>query len=89
MPKWFDLNFRVTDYSSTIHHNNLLAFFHYNEGDCQVLPINYVVDYEKNQLDVDRNLYFLKMKCSSIDEARRRVLTIALLTYDIHQHLFL
>ncbi|CDW82611.1 leucine-rich repeat and iq domain-containing protein 3 [Stylonychia lemnae] len=89
IPKWFDLNFRITDFSSTNHHNNLLAFFHYNEGDCQILPINYVIDYEKNQLDIDRNLYFLKMKCSSIDEARRRVLTMALLTYDIHQHLFL
>lgn len=40
-------------------------------------------------MDVDRNMYFLKMKCATIEEARRRAYVLALLTYDIHNHLFI
>eukprot|EP00347_Sterkiella_histriomuscorum_P006457 403352701 len=89
VPKWFNLTFKTTDYKQTNYSNSLLAFFHFNEGNCQILPINYVVNYEKSQVDLDRNLYFLQMKCHSIDEAKRRALTLALLTYDIHRHVFL
>lgn len=62
--------------------------FHFNEGDCQIYPATYVINYEKCELDIDRNLYFLVIKCSSVEEAKRRALTLALLTYDIHKHLF-
>jgi hypothetical protein len=62
----------------------LVALFHFNETDCAVLPVNYVIDYEQKQLDIDRDLSFIKVKCQSVEEARRRAYVIAALTYDIH-----
>lgn len=39
-------------------------------------------------MDIDRNLYFLKMQCSSVLEARKRALVLAYLTYDMTRHIF-
>ena len=33
-PKWFNLNIKVPEFDPTPYVNNILAFFHYNEGDC-------------------------------------------------------
>jgi len=43
-----------------------------------------VIDYEQKQLDIDRDLSFIKVKCQSVEEARRRAYVIGALTYDIH-----
>lgn len=40
-------------------------------------------------MDIDRSLYFLKVKCASVLEAKRRVLVLAYLTYDMTRHVFL
>jgi hypothetical protein len=68
--------------------NNLQAFFHYNQGDCQILPATYIINYRNVKMDIDRNLYFVKISCSSIEEARRRAIVMAYLTYDMTRHLF-
>jgi hypothetical protein len=39
-------------------------------------------------MDIDRNLCFLKMSCSSVLEARKRALVLAYLTYDMTRHIF-
>ena len=39
-------------------------------------------------MDIDRNLYFLQINCGSVDEARRRAIVMAYLTYDMTRHLF-
>ena len=39
-------------------------------------------------MDIDRNLYFLQINCGSIEEARRRAVVMAYLTYDMTRHLF-
>ena len=39
-------------------------------------------------MDIDRNLYYLKITCSSVLEARRRALVLAYLTYDLTRHVF-
>jgi len=39
-------------------------------------------------MDIDRNLYFIKMTCASVEEARKRALVMAYLTYDMTRHLF-
>ena len=39
-------------------------------------------------MDIDRNLYFLKVSCNSVLEARKRALVLAYLTYDMTRHNF-
>lgn len=34
VPLWFNLNFKAADFDASPYINNLLAFFHYNEGEC-------------------------------------------------------
>ena len=87
-PRWFMMNFKVAEFDSSPYLNNLLAFFHFNEGDCQILPSNYVLKNGHPHIDIDRNLYFLKMVCSSVEEARRRAVVLAYLTYHVHKHHF-
>lgn len=39
-------------------------------------------------MDIDRNIYFLKISCASVLEARKRALVLAYLTYDMTRHVF-
>ena len=39
-------------------------------------------------MDVDRNLCYLKISCSSVMEAKKRALVLAYLTYDMTRHIF-
>lgn len=39
-------------------------------------------------MDIDRNLYFVKISCASVEEAKRRAIVMAYLTYDMTRHLF-
>lgn len=39
-------------------------------------------------MDIDRNLYFVKISCSTVEEARKRAIVMAYLTYDMTRHLF-
>jgi len=39
-------------------------------------------------MDIDRSLYFVKMSCASIAEAKKRALVMAYLTYDMTRHIF-
>lgn len=39
-------------------------------------------------MDIDRNLYFLKIPCADIEEAKKRALVLAYLTYDMTRHIF-
>ena len=39
-------------------------------------------------MDIDRNIYFLKISCGSVEEAKRRAIVMAYLTYDMTRHLF-
>lgn len=47
-----------------------------------------MVDYRRCVMDIDRNMFFLKITCSSVQEARRRALIMAYLTYDMIRHVF-
>lgn len=62
--------------------------FHFNQGDCQIVPSTYIMNYKKCKIDIDRNLYFLKISCNSVLEARKRALVLAYLTYDMTRHNF-
>lgn len=46
------------------------------------------MDYKKCKMDIDRNLNFLKISCSSVLEAKKRALVLAYLTYDMARHIF-
>jgi len=46
------------------------------------------MDYQNCAVDIDRNLYFLEINCGTIEEARRRAIVMAYLTYDMTRHLF-
>ena len=39
-------------------------------------------------MDIDRNLYFLRIACKSVLEAKKRALVLAYLTYDMTRHIF-
>lgn len=88
VPKWFNVSLRPPDFLVTPYVNNMQAFFHFNAGDCSIVPATHAVDYKNCKMDIDRNLYFLKMSCSSVEEARRRAIVMAYLTYDMTRHLF-
>ena len=88
VPKWFGVQLYTPDFMVTPYVNNLQAFFHFNAGDCQIVPLTYIVDYKRCKMDIDRNLYFIKLSCSSVEEARKRALVMAYLTYDMTRHLF-
>lgn len=52
------------------------------------MPSTYILNYKECKMDIDRNLYFLKINCASILEARKRALVLAYLTYDMTRHIF-
>lgn len=87
-PLWFGVDIQPPDFQSTQHVNSLSAFFHFNSGDCSILPSTKVLNYKRCKMDIDRNLCFLKMSCSSVLEARKRALVLAYLTYDMTRHIF-
>lgn len=39
-------------------------------------------------MDIDRSLFYLKIECASVLEARKRALVLAYLTYDMTRHIF-
>ena len=88
VPGWFGVNLRPPDFLASPYINNLQAFFHFNQGDCQLVPSTHVLNYERCQMDIDRDLYFIKVQCNSVEEARKRALCMAFLTYDMTRHLF-
>ena len=54
VPRWFNLALRVPDFMATQNVNNLLALFHFNIGDCAVVPATRIIDYQKQKIHVDR-----------------------------------
>jgi hypothetical protein len=47
-----------------------------------------VIDYTKQKIDVDRQAYYIQVNCQSVEEAKRRALVLAYLTYDVRRHNF-
>lgn len=47
VPGWFNCALRVPDFLSTSNVNNLLALFHFNAGDCKILPATHIIDYSQ------------------------------------------
>lgn len=88
VPRWFNLPLKVPDFLATQNVNNLLALFHFNVGDCRVVPSTHIIDYHKQKIDVDRQCYYIEVNCSSVDEAKKRALVLAYLTYDVREHNF-
>jgi hypothetical protein len=79
VPNWMNCKIEAPMFSPTDNLNNVLALFHYNQEDCQILPATKIVDFKKCKMDIDRNLYFLKIPCSDIEEAKKRALVLAYL----------
>ena len=88
MPKWYKLGLKVPDFLATQNVNNLLALFHFSVGDCRVVPATQIIDYNLQQIDVDRNCYYIEINTSSVEEAKKRALVLAYLTYDLREHNF-
>ena len=88
IPKWFGVNLKPPNFMNTAYANDMDAYFHFNHGDCQILPATQVMNYERCRMNIDTNLYFLQMQCESVEEARRRAIVLAYLTYDMTRHLF-
>ena len=88
IPEWFNLPFRSIDFNQSPYFNDLAALMHFNDIECEVLPVNYVIDPSEKYIDIDRDLSFIKITCNTVDEARRRAYVIANLTYDVHSGIF-
>lgn len=88
VPRWFNLALKVPDFLATQNVNNLLALFHFSVGDCRVVPSTHIIDYHRQQTDVDRQCYYIEINSSSVDEAKKRALVLAYLTYDVREHNF-
>ena len=88
VPGWFNVPLHPPDFMQSPYINKLEALFHFTQDDCQILPATSILDYQNCQMDIDRNLYFLQINCGSIEEARRRAVVMAYLTYDMTRHLF-
>jgi len=46
------------------------------------------MNYERCKQDIDRDLYFIRIQCNSVEEAKKRALCMAFLTYDMTRNLF-
>jgi len=88
VPQWFNINLTTPEFVSTPNINSLQAFFHFNLGDCQIVPANYIMRHSKCTIDIDRNLNFLKISCRDIEEAKRRAVVLAYLTFDMTNQSF-
>ena len=87
-PNWLKVPIEPAPFQPTSHLNSVLALFHFNQGDCAILPATSVLDYQRCKMDIDRSLLYLKIPCASVVEARKRALVLAYLTYDMTRHIF-
>lgn len=53
-----------------------------------MLPATAIVNYKNCKVDIDRNLYYLRIGCDTVCEAKRRALVLAYLTYDMTRNTF-
>ena len=53
-----------------------------------MVPSTHIINYKNQAIDVDREAYYIEVNCSSVDEARKRALVLAYLTYDVREHNF-
>ncbi len=88
VPQWFRVPLHPPDFMQSPYINKLEALFHFTQQDCRILPATSILAYQNCQVDIDRNLYFLEINCGTVDEARRRAIVLAYLTYDMTRHLF-
>jgi len=79
---------KTPDFLATANVNNLLALFHFSVGDCRVVPATQVINFRKQQIDVDRGCYYIELNSSSVEEAKKRALVLAYLSYDLRIHNF-
>ena len=76
--------------------NDLMAVFHFTDSyaslegaaDTQVKDFNQIVNYRHKTIDLQKGLKFIEMRCGSVEEARKRALLVALLTFFFRQQLF-
>jgi hypothetical protein len=88
VPRWFDIRLQPPEFEHTPYMNILRAIFHFNQGDCEIVPSTNVINYKKCQMEIDRNIYFVKITCTTVEEARKRAIVLAYLSYDMTRHLF-
>lgn len=88
VPQWFHVPLHPPDFMQSPYINKLEALFHFTQQDCRILPATSILAYQNCRVDIDRNLYFLEINCGTVDEARRRAIVLAYLTYDMTRHLF-
>lgn len=78
--------------------NDLMGIFHFtdakneeslHQNDSQVKDFNQIVNYRHKSIDLQKGLKFIEIRCGSVQEARRRALLVALLTYYFKQQFFI
>ena len=52
------------------------------------MPATKVINYQQQETDVDRDCYYIQINTSSVEEAKKRALVLAYLTYDLRNHNF-
>lgn len=89
-PDWFILDlFKCPKFYRPEHVNEPLALFHNaTESNGEILKYNDIVDMGKKNMDITVPLTFLEVHCKNIEEARKRVCTLAYITYDMRKEVF-
>ena len=88
VPEWFKVKLTPAGFSSSPFCNNLLALFHFNKSGCEIVPTSQVIDYKRCKMSIDHSLFWVKMKCASVEEAKKRAIVLAYLTYDLTRQQF-
>lgn len=57
--------------------------------DTQVKDFNQIVNYRFKNIELQKGLKFVEVRCGSVQEAKKRALIVALLTYYFKQQYFM
>ena len=89
-PDWFILDlFKWPKFYKPELVNQPLALFHHaTETYGEIKKYSDIVDMNNKNMDMEVPVYFLEIHCKNIEEARKRIWTLAYSTYDMKKSLF-
>lgn len=69
----------------------MMALIHFTDGNQEstIKDYNQIANYHNKAIDLKKGLKFIEITCSSVLEAKKRALTIALLTFLLKNQVFI
>ncbi|CDW85131.1 leucine-rich repeat and iq domain-containing protein 3 [Stylonychia lemnae] len=77
--------------SVELYDDDIMALIHYTDGniDSSLKDYNQIANYVNKTIDLKKGLKFIEISCSNVLEAKRRAMTIALLTFLLKNQVFI